>query len=113
MEKSENKPNYSQEQVHELIFNREVDWQEIIYDLINTEQLNPWDVDIILLTDKFLAKIEEYEEMNKVRFFFQKELEKYMNDEGFELIHLCPSYDLDKELTEKDWNMVMVGKLIS
>ena len=64
MEKSENKPNYSQEQVHELIFNREVDWQEIIYDLINTEQLNPWDVDIILLTDKFLAKIEEYEEMD-------------------------------------------------
>ena len=55
--------------------------------------------------------IDEYEEQHKVRFFFPKELEKYMNDEGFELIYTCPSYDLDKEITEKDWNMVLVGRL--
>lgn len=56
-------------------------------------------------------QIEEYEEMHKVRFFFPKELEKYMNDEGFELLHVCPSFDLDEELTEKHWNMILIARL--
>jgi len=56
------KPNIGQEQIQDLLFNREIGWQEIIYDLINTEQLNPWDIDIIILTDKYLLKIQEIEE---------------------------------------------------
>ncbi len=51
-----------QQQVHDLIFSRQIDWQEIIYDLINTEQLNPWDVNIVILTDKYLEKIQCLEE---------------------------------------------------
>ncbi len=45
-----------------MLFNREIGWQEIIYDLINTEQLDPWDIDISILTDKYLQKIQELEE---------------------------------------------------
>jgi segregation and condensation protein A len=56
------KSNVGQEQIHDLLFNRELGWQEIIYDLINTEQLNPWDIDIIILTDRYLTKISELEE---------------------------------------------------
>lgn len=52
----------NQEQVHDILFNREIGWQEIIYDLINTEQLDPWDVDIIILTERFLIKIQTLEE---------------------------------------------------
>jgi len=51
-----------QEQIHDLLFNREIDWQEIIYDLINTEQLNPWDINLTILTEKYLEKIQKYEE---------------------------------------------------
>jgi len=51
-----------QEQIHDILFNREIGWQEIIYDLINTEQLDPWDINIIILTDKFLKRINESEE---------------------------------------------------
>ncbi|MEK6827297.1 MAG: segregation/condensation protein A, partial [Nanoarchaeota archaeon] len=51
-----------QDQIHDLLFNRELGWQEIIYDLINTEQLNPWDIDIIILTNKYLDKIRAMEE---------------------------------------------------
>lgn len=51
-----------QEQVHDILFNRDLGWQEIIYDLINTEQLDPWNVDIIILTDKYLKKIQKLEE---------------------------------------------------
>jgi chromatin segregation and condensation protein Rec8/ScpA/Scc1 (kleisin family) len=57
----------NQEQVHDLIFNREIGWQEIIYDLINTEQLDPWDIDIGILSENFLLKIREYED--SVDFF--------------------------------------------
>jgi len=58
----EQKNSVKQDQIHDLLFNREIGWQEIIYDLINTEQLNPWDIDIIILADKYLNKIKEIEE---------------------------------------------------
>jgi segregation and condensation protein A len=51
-----------QNQVHDLLFNREVGWQEIIYDLINTEQLDPWNIDISVLSEGFLLRIQKYEE---------------------------------------------------
>ena len=51
-----------QEQIHDILFNRELGWQEIIHDLINTEQLDPWDINIIVLTDKFLERIHGVEE---------------------------------------------------
>jgi len=56
------KNSVKQEQVHDLLFNREIGWQEIIYDLINTEQLDPWDINITILTDKYLEKIQNLEE---------------------------------------------------
>lgn len=61
-EKEENTASVKQEQIHDLLFNREIDWQEIIYDLINTEQLDPWDININVLSEKYLEKIKEYEE---------------------------------------------------
>jgi len=51
-----------QEQVQDILFNREIGWQEIIYDLINTEQLDPWDINITILTEKYLEKIIQFEE---------------------------------------------------
>ncbi len=56
--------NPSQEQVHSIVFSREVGWQEIIYDLINSEQLDPWNVDIMVLANSYLKKLQEYEEEN-------------------------------------------------
>ena len=54
--KSDEINNVKQEQIHDLLFNREIGWQEIIYDLINTEQLDPWNINIIILTDKYLVR---------------------------------------------------------
>jgi len=53
-----------QEQIHGLLFSDKLSWQAIIYDLINTEQLDPWDVDICLLSNKYLQKVSELEEAN-------------------------------------------------
>ncbi len=54
--------NPKQEQIHDILFNREIGWKEIIHDLINTEQLDPWDINIIILTDRYLDKVRELEE---------------------------------------------------
>ncbi len=51
-----------QEQVHSIVFSKEIGWQEIIYDLINSEQLDPWNIDIIVLTNSYLQKLQKYEE---------------------------------------------------
>jgi segregation and condensation protein A len=56
------KTNVKQEQIQDLLFSREIGWQDVIYDLINTEQLDPWDINIVILTDKYLQKIELLEE---------------------------------------------------
>ena len=61
MAKEEKKP-VQQEQIHDILFSRQLDWQEIIYDLINTEQLDPWNINIIILTDRYLEKIKNMEE---------------------------------------------------
>ncbi len=63
---NKDKSSFGQEQVHELLFNRKLGWQEIIYDLINTEELDPWDIDITILTNKYLQKIQELEESDFV-----------------------------------------------
>lgn len=60
--KREEQNSVRQEQLQDLLFSREIGWQEIIYDLINTEQLDPWDINITLLTDKYLEKIQSLEE---------------------------------------------------
>jgi segregation and condensation protein A len=56
------KINVQQEQIHDLLFSRELGWQDIIYDLINTEQLDPWDINISIIADKYLEKIQSLEE---------------------------------------------------
>jgi segregation and condensation protein A len=53
-----------QEQVHDLLFSKEIGWKDILYDLINTDQLDPWDIDITILSEKYLEKIQKLEEQD-------------------------------------------------
>lgn len=52
------------EQVYNMLTNNELSWQTIIYDLINTGQLDPWDIDIGYLANKYLQKVRQAEEAN-------------------------------------------------
>ncbi len=54
----------SQEQLYDILTNKEASWQAIIYELIQTEQLDPWNIDLSLLAQKYLEKIREIEEAN-------------------------------------------------
>jgi len=49
-------------QVYEVITSKKPDWQTIIYDLIHSEQLDPWDIDLVILTKKYFEKIIEFEQ---------------------------------------------------
>jgi len=37
----------------------EVTWQTMIYELVKTEQMNPWDIDLKVLSDKFLKMVSD------------------------------------------------------
>jgi len=50
-----------QNQLYDIITSRKPDWQAIIYDLIHTEQLDPWDIDIIILAEKYFERVLELE----------------------------------------------------
>ncbi|MBU0629001.1 MAG: segregation/condensation protein A [Nanoarchaeota archaeon] len=53
------------EQIFEMLFEKdEVTWQSIIHDLIKTEQMNPWDVNITLLTQKYIETIKKLKELD-------------------------------------------------
>ena len=65
LKKKENEDNVvkvGQEQIHSLLFGDKLSWQAIIYDLINTEQLDPWDIDISLLSQKYIERVKSLEE---------------------------------------------------
>ena len=49
-------------EIYNLLISRELSWQAIIYDLIKSEQLDPWDIDLTILTRRYLEKIHELEE---------------------------------------------------
>ena len=61
MEKSD---RINQEQFFDLISSEELGWQTILYDLIKTEQLDPWDINLGILADKYVETIQQLEDTN-------------------------------------------------
>lgn len=45
--------------IEEIIKKDDASWQYILYELVKNKQIDPWNIDIIDLTTKFLEKIEE------------------------------------------------------
>ncbi|MBW2988906.1 segregation/condensation protein A [Candidatus Woesearchaeota archaeon] len=58
----EKKPH---EQIFELLFEKdEVTWQDIMQQLIRSEEMNPWDINISLLTKKYIEAIKKLKELD-------------------------------------------------
>jgi len=64
MVEGENKISGNQKQVQDILFRGEIGWKEIIFDLIHSEELDPWDIDISILADSFFERISKYEELD-------------------------------------------------
>jgi segregation and condensation protein A len=61
-QKSNDADKVGNNEVYNLLISRELSWQQIIYDLIKSEQLDPWNIDLVLLTQRYLEKIKDLEE---------------------------------------------------
>lgn len=49
--------------------------------------------------------VEEVNESHLMRYFFVPEVDLLAQFTGFELLHCCPFMELDRQPTEKDWNV--------
>ncbi|MFH1849741.1 MAG: segregation/condensation protein A [archaeon] len=54
-----------QEKVFEIIFDKdEITWQTMIYELVKREEMDPWDVDVSVLAQRFLDMLKKLKEMD-------------------------------------------------
>ncbi|MBI2105248.1 segregation/condensation protein A [Candidatus Woesearchaeota archaeon] len=54
-----------QDRIFEMLMKEdEITWQTILYDLIKTEEMDPWDIDISILSKKYLEAVRKLQEMN-------------------------------------------------
>ncbi len=54
-----------QEQIFDLLLNQEeLSWKTLLLDLVNTEQMDPWDINITLLTKRYIEVIKTMQENN-------------------------------------------------
>jgi len=54
-----------EDQIYNMLLKEsEVTWRDIIQNLVKTEQMNPWDVDITKLTQKYIETVKGMKEMN-------------------------------------------------
>ena len=55
-------------------------------------------------------EIQETKETHPMRFLFPQEIKYFLEVAGFRRIEFYPFLEIDRELTENDWNMMVVGR---
>ncbi len=54
-----------QDQIYHMLVDKdEITWQSIIYDLVKSEQMDPWDIDISMLSQRYLERVRDLQEHN-------------------------------------------------
>jgi len=57
-----------EEQIFDIVFNQdEVTWQSILMDLVKSEQMDPWDIDVSILAKKYIDRIKKLKEKADLR----------------------------------------------
>ncbi|MEK6856961.1 MAG: ScpA family protein [Nanoarchaeota archaeon] len=47
-----------------IVDQNEISWKAMIFDLVKSEGMNPWDVDIGLIAQKYIQKLKNYKELD-------------------------------------------------
>ena len=94
-----------QEKIFELLFeNDEISWQSIILNLIKTEEMDPWDIDISLLTRKYIEMLKKLREMDfrisgkvilAAAILLRIKSTRLVNEDIFELDRLMSPEDME------------------
>ncbi|MFH1455687.1 MAG: segregation/condensation protein A [archaeon] len=54
-----------QEKIYDMLMKQdEISWKDIIYGLVKSEEMDPWDVDVSVLTQKYIQTLKNLQEMN-------------------------------------------------
>lgn len=54
-----------QDKVMDIVFKEDdLNWKELMYDLVRSEGMDPWNIDVSLLAEKFLVMLKELKEMD-------------------------------------------------
>jgi len=56
-------PEVNEENILKMIIEKE-SWEEVIYQIVSLENLNPWDVDLVKLTGSFMKYMSQLKEIN-------------------------------------------------
>lgn len=81
----------AKDKVFDILFQEdEITWKDIIHDLIRTERMDPWDVDVSLLAEKFLHTLKEMKQFDfrisgkvvlAAAFFLKIKSDKLLNED--------------------------------
>ena len=55
--------------------------------------------------------VDEFEEKHVVRFFFPREIQNYLEENGFTLLGMCPFLSLEEKADEKTWNLTAISQV--
>ncbi|MBI5065552.1 segregation/condensation protein A [Candidatus Woesearchaeota archaeon] len=54
-----------EDKILDLIVNQEeISWKEMIFDLVRSEGMNPWDINLTSLSDKYLERLKTYKNLD-------------------------------------------------
>ena len=54
-----------QEKLYNLLMQKdEISWQTIIHDLVRTGEMDPWDIDVSILSQRYIETIRKLQEHN-------------------------------------------------
>ena len=67
-------------------------------------------VDYKMLRIKDGRVLDEVNESHLIRFLFPQEIEHHLSGANFKLVKLCPFMEFEREATEQDWNITVVGE---
>lgn len=55
----------SNEKIFDILYNKDdVTWQSILYELVKNEEMNPWDIDISLLANRYIETVKKMKELD-------------------------------------------------
>ena len=64
-QKNNQKNDKTNDKINEILFEKDdITWQTIIYELIKSEEIDPWDIDISLLTKKYIEVVKKLKEFD-------------------------------------------------
>jgi len=54
--------------------------------------------------------VDEFEETYVIRFFFPREIQNYLAENGFTFLRMCPFLSAEEKADEKTWHLTAISQ---